>query len=417
MSRLFSSFFFLALLVVAEWYGSQAIRTLLQHYSLNTRRVVTAAYWLVTVGLWVAGIWAMSTRHMGGSAVKSYIGGLLLAFVVAKLIVLLFLVPEDVVRLGRWVARLFTRSGDGAVASGAPITRSEFLSKMALLTAGIPFVALIYGMVKGATDYRIKRVTLRFPNLPASFDGFKMVQISDLHTGSFQSKEPLRRAVELINQQGADLVVMTGDLVNNFAHEVEEHIETLAGITSGGAKLSVLGNHDYSDYVDWGPLGGAEAKAANLARIKQNHAKIGWRLLLDETHHIERNGEKIAILGVQNWGQRGFAKYGDLPKTYASAGDAPFKILLSHDPSHWEAQVLEYNDIDLTLSGHTHGMQFGVNLPHLKWSPVQYVYRQWAGLYERGKQLLYVNTGLGFIGYPGRVGFLPEITVFELRRA
>ncbi|GAA4372206.1 metallophosphoesterase [Hymenobacter koreensis] len=417
MSRLFSSFFFLALLVVAEWYGFQAIRTLVQHTSLTTRRLATAMYWLITVGLWAAGIWAMSTRHLGTTPYKGYIGGLLLALVVAKLVVLLFLFPEDLVRSVRWVGRLFTGSSGSTAATGTPLTRSEFLNKLALLIAGIPLVALIYGMVRGATDYRVKRVTLRFPNLPASFDGFKVLQISDLHTGSFPSKEPLQRAVRMINQQGADLVVMTGDLVNNFAHEVEEHIETLAGIQSKFQPLSILGNHDYSDYVDWDAQGGAEAKAANLARIKQNHAKMGWRLLLDETQEIERNGEQIAVIGVQNWGQRGFKKYGDLAKAHATSGDAPFKLLLSHDPSHWEAQVLQYPDIDLTLSGHTHGMQFGVNLPHLKWSPVQYVYKQWAGLYEQGKQYLYVNTGLGFIGYPGRVGFLPEITVFELKRA
>ncbi|MBC8084445.1 MAG: metallophosphoesterase, partial [Hymenobacter sp.] len=288
----------------------------------------------------------------------------------------------------------------------------------ALLLGAVPLVSLIWGMLKGGTDYTVKRVTLRFPNLPASFDGFRVLQISDLHTGSFQSKEPLRRAVATINQQQADLVCMTGDLVNDYAHEVEEHIETLAGIRSSLPIYSILGNHDYSDYVDWTKQGGIEAKRANLARIKQNHANIGWELLLDEARTVERNGEKITILGVQNWGARGFAKYGQLAKAHAAADPTvPFKILLSHDPSHWDEQVHGYQDIDLTLSGHTHGMQFGVNLPFLKWSPVQYVYKQWAGLYQRGRQHLYVNTGLGFIGYPGRVGFLPEITVFELRRA
>jgi predicted MPP superfamily phosphohydrolase len=298
---------------------------------------------------------------------------------------------------------------------GTPITRSQFLSGLALVVAGIPFVAFIWGMLRGATAYQVKRVTLRFPNLPASFDGFKVLQISDLHTGSFSSSEPLERAVRMINKQGADLIFMTGDLVNNVATEVETHIDTLAKIQSKLPKLSILGNHDYGDYVQWPS---PEAKRANLARLAQNHAKIGWRLLLDESHTIERDGEKIAVLGVQNWGaQMRFPKYGNLPKAHAASGDAPFKILLSHDPSHWEGEVLNYPDIDLTLSGHTHGMQFGVNLPFFKWSPVQYVYKQWAGLYNRGQQYLYVNTGLGYLGYPGRVGFLPEITVFELRRA
>ncbi len=288
---------------------------------------------------------------------------------------------------------------------------------MALVAGAVPFVALLWGMLKGSTDYTVKRVTLRFPNLPASFDGFRMLQISDLHTGSFQSKEPLRRAVALINEQAADLVFMTGDLVNNYATEVEEHIDTLAGIRSARPIYSILGNHDYSDYVDWSKEGGQVAKEANLARIKANHAKIGWELLLDEARTVEHNGEKISIIGVQNWGAKGFAQYGNLAKAHAAADPTtPFKVLLSHDPSHWDAQVHQYEDIDLMLAGHTHGMQFGVNLSFLKWSPVQYAYKQWAGLYQRGRQHLYVNTGLGFLGYPGRVGFLPEITVFELRR-
>jgi predicted MPP superfamily phosphohydrolase len=236
-----------------------------------------------------------------------------------------------------------------------------------------------------------------------------------LHTGSFHSTEPLERAVALINKQGADLVLMTGDLVNNMATEVEPHIPALSKIKAALPVFSSLGNHDYGDYVQWPSL---EAKKANFQRLLDNHAKMGWRLLNDDSHIISRGEEKIAVLGVQNWSSHAnFPRHGNLPKAHAASGDAPFKILLSHDPSHWDAQVLQYPDIDLTLSGHTHGMQFGVNLPFLKWSPVQYVYKQWAGLYEKGQQKLYVNTGLGYLGFPGRVGFLPEITVFELRRA
>lgn len=414
MSRSLFPFLFLAFVVFGEWYGFQAVRTLVQSAEPGTRRLVTALYWVLTAVIWGLGIWAISSRRDHASY-KAYFGGLLLAMIAAKLVVVIPLLLEDLVRLGRWALQLV--SPPSGRSGGRAISRSEFLSKAALVAGAVPFVSLLWGMVKGGTDYTVKRVVLRFPNLPASFDGFKLLQISDLHTGSFQSKEPLRRAVDLINQQGADLVFMTGDLVNNFAHEVEEHIDTLAGIKTQLPIYSVLGNHDYSDYVDWGPLGGREAKAANLVRIKQNHAKIGWQLLLDEARTVERGGEKISILGVQNWGARGFAQYGDLARAHAAADPAaPFKILLSHDPSHWDEQVVNYPDIDLTLSGHTHGMQFGVNLPWMKWSPVQYVYKQWAGLYQRGRQHLYVNTGLGFIGYPGRVGFLPEITVFELRR-
>lgn len=415
MSRLFSPLM-LALLVLAEWYGSQAVLALIQPESTATRRLTTVLYWVISITVWAVGFWAFSSgRRDQHASFKAYFGGLLLAMIAAKLVVTIPLLLEDVVRLGRFVARAFgSASSDG----GAPLTRSQFIGRVALLLGAIPFVALIWGMIKGGTDYQVKRVKLRFPNLPASFDGLTILQISDLHTGSFHSKEPLQRAVKIINDQKADLIFMTGDLVNNFAHEVEEHIDTLAQIKSEQPIYSILGNHDYADYVNWGELGGAPAKAANLARLKENHAKIGWELLLDEARTVERNGEKIAILGVQNWGGRGFARYGKLDKAHAAADpSAPFKILLSHDPSHWDGQVHEYPDIDLTLSGHTHGMQFGVNLPHLKWSFVQYVYKQWAGLYQRGTQHLYVNVGLGFIGYHGRVGFLPEITVFELRRA
>ncbi|UOQ74199.1 metallophosphoesterase [Hymenobacter cellulosilyticus] len=247
----------------------------------------------------------------------------MLAMIAAKIVILLPLLIEDIVRVGRWAYQKMAQS-DGT-AGGPAISRSEFISKLALVLGAIPFVALIWGMVKGGTDYTVKRVTLRFPNLPASFDGFTLLQISDLHTGSFQSKEPLRRAVDMINKQNADLIFMTGDLVNNYAHEVEEHIDTLAGIQSKLPILSVLGNHDYADYINWNEQGGRAAKEANLARLKQNHAKIGWKLMLDESHHIERNGEKIAVIGVQNWGARmGFPKYGDLAKAHSQA-DAPSK--------------------------------------------------------------------------------------------
>ncbi|MBC6988132.1 metallophosphoesterase [Hymenobacter sp. BT491] len=411
MSRIFSPFV-LVLLVLAEWYGLQAVRMLIHADTAFGRRLTTGLYLLITLGIWVLGIWAMMTRREHATY-KAYFGGLLMAMIAAQLLTMVPLLLEDVVRIGRFAVRQFSPSD--VATTGTPISRSTFLSWFAVLLGGIPFVALLWGMVKGGTNYQVKRVKLRFSNLPAAFDGFRVLQISDLHTGSFQSKEPLQRAVDLINAQKADLIFMTGDLVNNYAHEVEEHIDTLAGIQSDLPIYSILGNHDYADYVQWESR---EAKAANLQRLIGNHAKIGWKLMLDESHTIERNGEKIAILGVQNWGNNlHFPKYGNLAKAHASSGDAPFKILLSHDPSHWEGQVLDYQDIDLMLAGHTHGSQFGVNLPFLKWSPVQYVYKQWAGLYQKGKQYLYVNVGLGFIGYPGRVGFLPEITVFELHRA
>ena len=402
----------LAVVLLAEWYGYQLVRTLTQSVPANARRGITVIYWLLTVVVWGLAIWAGSTRQVGNTALKSQLMSLPLLLLGAKLVILIPLLLEDITRVGRWAVSAATRPSD---TEGSAIPRSEFIAKLALGLGAIPFLGLLWGMAKGATDYQVRRVTLKFPNLPPAFDGFKVLQISDLHTGSFSSTEPLQRAVAMINQQKADLILMTGDLVNNRATEVEPHIPALAGITSELPIFSSLGNHDYGDYVQWDS---PAQKRENLERLMQNHAKIGWTLLNDTSHTITRGTDKISVLGVQNWSSHAnFPKHGNLPQAHAASGDAPFKILLSHDPSHWEAQVLNYPDIDLTLSGHTHGMQFGVNLPFMKWSPVKYVYKQWAGLYEQGRQKLYVNVGLGFLGYPGRVGFLPEITVFELRRA
>jgi len=401
----------LAVVVLAEWYGYQAVRTVAQPWSPGARRAVAVGYWLLTLLVWGLAFWAGSTRQQGHTVLKSYLMSLPLLLLGAKLVMFVPLVLEDLTRLGRWAVGAATRPA--GVASEA-IPRSEFLAKVALGLGAVPFFALLWGMVKGGTDYRVRRLTLRYPNLPPAFDGFKVLQISDLHTGSFNSTEPLQRAVALINQQGADLILMTGDLVNNRATEVEPHIPALQQIKSDLPIFSSLGNHDYGDYVPWAS---PADKRANLERLMRNHAAIGWTLLNDTSHTIERGNDRIAVLGVQNWSSHAnFPKHGNLPQAHAASGDAPFKILLSHDPSHWDGQVRNYPDIDLTLSGHTHGMQFGVNLPFLKWSPVSYVYKQWAGLYEQGRQKLYVNVGLGFLGYPGRVGFLPEITVFELRR-
>ena len=404
----------LAAIVLAEYYGYQAVRTATQQLGPGVRRAVAIGYWVLTGVAWWLAIWAGSTRQTGNTVLKSYLMSLPLLLLAGKLVMLLPLLLEDLTRLGRW---LVSNSGRPAGTEATAIPRSEFLAKFALGLGAIPAVALLWGIVKGGTDYTVRRVQLKYPNLPPAFDGFKVLQISDLHTGSFNSTEPLERAVAMINKQGADLILMTGDLVNNRAEEVEPHIPALSKIKSDLPIFSSLGNHDYGDYV-------AEFRddrvrwRQNLERLMQNHAKMGWTLLNDTTHFIERGTDRIAILGIQNSSSHlNFTTYGNLPKAHAASGDAPFKILLSHDPSYWESHILKYPDIDLTLSGHTHGMQFGLNLPFLKWSPVQYAYKQWAGLYEQGRQKLYVNVGLGFLGYPGRVGFLPEITVFELRRA
>jgi hypothetical protein len=254
---------------------------------------------------------------------------------------------------------------------------------------------------------------LTFDNLPASFKGLKIVQLSDIHSGSLADPAAVRRGVDMVLAEKPDLILFTGDLVNDIALEVGQYQAIFGCLDAPMGVYSTLGNHDYGDYSWWE---NAESKKANLDHLKRIQAEMGWRLLMNEHVALERGGEQIALIGVENWSAKArFPKYGRLDEAYAGAQKYPFKILMSHDPSHWDAQVRkEYPEIDLTLSGHTHGMQFGLEIPGFKWSPVQYVYKEWAGLYEEGNQKLYVNRGFGFIGYPGRVGIMPEITVIEL---
>jgi len=295
---------------------------------------------------------------------------------------------------------------------GNGISRSVFLSWLGLAAGGGLFGSLIYGF-SNKYNYQVKRIPLKFPHLPSAFKGMKIVQISDVHSGSFTDKKAVQKGIQKILSLNPDMIVFTGDLVNNKAEEMIPYIDIFSQLKAPMGVYSVLGNHDYGDYVKW------ENKAQrdqNLDDLKQTHAKMGWKLLLNEHVVLEKDNKQIALLGVENWSAKArFPKYGKLNEAYKGTENIPFKILMSHDPSHWEAEVLSrYPDIDLMLSGHTHGMQFGVEIPWLKWSPVQYVYKQWAGIYQHQNQKLYVNRGFGFIGYPGRVGILPEITLLEL---
>ena len=414
MQRLFSKFLSVGvvalLLFLIDLYVFQAVRIVSQSLPPAAQQTMYVIYWAIFVITIATFARFSATRGTPPSTFRTYLASTLFIIFASKLVVIIFLMLDDVLRLGKVAI-----NSAGSEAAFDP-SRSKLLSQLGLVVAALPLSAFIWGMVKGAYEYRVKHIKLRFPNLPQAFDGYRMLQISDLHTGSFTSTDPLKEAVKLINKQNADIVFFTGDLVNNMAVEVQQHIDTLRQIKAGTAVFSVLGNHDYGDYVAWPSL---EAKQQNLLTLIESHGRMGWDILMNEHRIIEKDGEQIAILGVENWGNKaGFPKYGRLDKAYAGAAQAPFKVLLSHDPSHWDGEVnQQYQDIDLTLSGHTHGMQFGINLFGWKWSPVQYLYRQWAGLYRKGSQYLYVNTGLGFLGYPGRVGFLPEITVFELKKA
>jgi len=314
----------------------------------------------------------------------------------------------------QWIAeKLFSSKKEDAVLKAEEgISRSVFFSWVGMIAGGSIFGTLIYGF-GNKYRYQVKRQKLQYANLPASFKGLKVVHISDIHSGSFTDKAAVLKGVKKIMNEKPDLILFTGDLVNNTADEMNDYIDVFNQLNAPMGVYSTLGNHDYGDYVAWDSK---DEKIANLERLKNVHATLGWRLLMNEHVILEKEGQQIAVIGVENWSaHKRFPKHGDLKKAYAGTENIPFKVLLSHDPSHWDAQVRpDYPDIDLMLAGHTHGMQFGIEIPGIKWSPIQYSYKQWAGLYNEGRQYLYVNRGYGFLGYPGRVGILPEITVFEL---
>jgi predicted MPP superfamily phosphohydrolase len=331
----------------------------------------------------------------------------------AKFAAAIFLLIDDIRRALQWTAvKVFSSDRKAEMQEGDKISRSLFLSWVGVAAGSGILGSLLYGF-SNKYDYHIRRVPLQFSSLPQSFKQLKIVQISDVHSGSFNNKAAVQKGIDKILGLKPDLILFTGDLVNNRADEMDEYISIFSQLKAPMGVYSTLGNHDYGDYEPWE---NAAQKAANLAKLKAVHAQLGWRLLLDENVVLSRGEEKISIIGVQNISAKArFHSYGSLTKAYSGTQDVPFKILLSHDPSHWEGEVTKsFPDVDLMLAGHTHGMQFGVELPWFKWSPVQYVYKQWAGLYEEKNQKLYVNRGFGFIGYPGRVGILPEITLIEL---
>lgn len=296
------------------------------------------------------------------------------------------------------------------------IPRSEFLMRAGLITGVVPLAAIGVGIASGAYDYRVRYQTLKLPNLPKAFDGMTIGQISDIHSGSFYNKKAVLGGVEMLLGQKPDVIFFTGDLVNKLSSEVAGYQDIFSKVKAPLGVFSVLGNHDYGDYYDFPS---AAAKKKNLADLITTHKNMGWDLLMNENRRLKINGEEIGILGIENWGELSrFPKYGRMDLAVKDTDDLPVKLLLSHDPSHWRAEVLpKYPQIDAMFSGHTHGMQFGVRAEHFQWSPVEYIYKEWAGLYQQEKQQLYVNVGYGFLGFPGRIGILPEITIFTLRSA
>jgi len=401
-------------MVLLDVYVFQAIKVVSQGASPKMKMIIYSSYWGVSIaGVVLLIIIPFINYDSWPRSVRTYLFATVVGLFFAKVLAVVFFLLDDVRRLIQWASsKLFFNNTEGEDIGSEKISRSVFLSWVGLAAGGGLFGTLLYGF-SNKYNYEVRRVKLSFNKLPAAFKGLKLVHISDIHCGSFTDKKAVTRGVELILKQQPDLIVFTGDLVNDRAIEMAPYMDVFSKLSAPLGVYSTLGNHDYGDYIRWESQ---EIKQANLERLKEVHGELGWKLLMNEHVTIEKDGHSIALIGIENWSSKGnFPRYGKLERAYAGAEIHPFKILLSHDPSHWDGQVKpNFPDIDLMLAGHTHGMQFGVEVPGFRWSPVQYVYRQWAGLYEEGNQKLYVNRGFGFIGYPGRVGILPEITVIEL---
>jgi uncharacterized protein len=412
-------FVFLAIALLMDLYAYRLFFRYRRHK--HPPKLSKQLFWIINA-LAYAAVFSLNIYgyDLANPAARNFIiGGFGLLFF-TKLAALPFLFIDDVLSFFHWLLKktgiLSQEVKPIELGNDVGLSRSEFISRAAILTAALPFLSLGYGMIKGAYNYQLRKVKLRFPNLPAAFNGTTIVQLSDIHVGSFASYSAVQRGIDLVNAQQADYIFFTGDLVNNRTDEVNRWIGHLSQLRAKRGIFSILGNHDYGDYTQWP---NQEAKAQNMQHMYDTHQKLGWRLLLNENELLEKDGEQIALVGVENWGKKGrFAQYGKLKQALEGTEQSAFKILLSHDPSHFQEEVNQRQiDIDLTLSGHTHGMQFGVEIPgYIKWSPSAWVYPYWAGLYKFGKQFLYVNRGFGFIGYPGRVGILPEVTLITLER-
>lgn len=393
-----------------DWYVFQGIKTILpSDYLLQGKTI----YWILTatIALWLGFTFYTIIQQGKISPVSQLSLNWFLVIIVTQLTIVLFLFGEDLVRGMGSVYNFITKSsgeGESLLAS-----RRKFVSQMAFVVAAIPMTGFIYGIVKGKYAFRTIRKTLYFKDLPEAFDGFTITQVSDIHAGSFKDYQAVRKGAEMAAAQKSDLFVFTGDLVNHKADEIDPMVDIFSQIKAPYGQFSILGNHDYGDYTSWPS---PEAKIQNLASLKDKHKLMGFDLLLDESRTIEKEGQKISLLGVENWGL-GFQSKGDLEKSLQNVPKDAFKVLLSHDPTHWDEQVKHHpKNIHLTLSGHTHGMQMGIETPFIRWSPAQYRYTNWAGMAEEAGKYLYVNRGFGFHAFAGRVGIWPEITVIELKK-
>ena len=399
---------FVIIYIVLGFYALQALKT--------ASRYPWVYYTFITISVLVLGnfIYQFTFGAAEGrvlSISKSYAFGFLLTVITFNLITVIFLFSEDFFRfLAGTYQKVFGVNKEFTFPE-----RRRFLSMIALGIAAIPFGALLYGMYKGKYNFKVLKYNLEFDDLPEAFHDYQITQISDVHSGSFDNRKKIEYAIDLVNKQKSDVLFFTGDLVNNKTEEMREWKELFSKLEAKDGKFSILGNHDYGDYVDWNS---EEEKAQNLEDLKKLQKEIGFDLLLNESRYLKKGDDEIALVGVENWGRGGFKKAGDLTKAAEKISKEDFKILLSHDPSHWEDVVIhdDYH-YHLTLSGHTHGMQFGIEIPGwVKWSPIKWRYKYWAGIYKELGQYINVNRGFGFLGYPGRVGIWPEITVITLKK-
>lgn len=406
--------FFLVFFLLVDIYLFQAVLAVSRDWSPLWKGIARYGFWVPTV-LCAAALswWAFGDPYRMTSGMKNWLLTGLFAVYFSKIFGIIFVFVDDLQRGVRWVANYFTDNSSGAL-PGKGISRSEFLTKASLIATAIPFGTMVYGIVSGAHDYRVRRVKVKLPNLPKSFDGLRIGQISDIHSGSFYNRTAVKGGVDMMLDEKPDLIFFTGDLVNNEASEVKDFINVFDKLRAPLGVYSVTGNHDYGDYHNWRTR---EAKRENFRDLMTAHKELGYRLLMNENHIIREGGDQLAIIGNENWGGRGFSQYGKLAQAWKGTDEAAVKLLLSHDPSHWDLQVRpDFPDIDVMFAGHTHGFQFGVEIGGIKWSPSQYAYKQWSGLYEEGNQYLYVNRGFGYLGYPGRIGMPPELTILELTR-
>jgi uncharacterized protein len=409
MNRIYWIISLCMLYFLFDWYIIQAIKISISEYSSLTRKIVLISYIVISAIFFVGAILYNFLDPEQFKALRIVLFAGFFILLISKIFSILFLLIDDLRRGFTALINLFPQR------ESAPFdaSRSKFMSNAAIIAGAAPFAAMSFGILSGAHDYRVRKKTLMLKNLPKSFDGIRIAQISDIHTGSFFNKTAVSGGVDMLNDQKADIVFFTGDLVNNQSDEAKPYLDIFKKVKAPMGVFSTMGNHDYGDYNSWSTQ--AE-KQKDIAQLHEMHRYMGWDIMLNENRVITQGSDQLAILGLENWGEGRFSKYGNMGQTIKGVEEVPFKILLSHDPSHWDAEVRkDYSDIDLTLAGHTHGMQFGVEIGDFRWSPSQYIYKRWADLYQEEDQFLYVNRGYGFIGYPGRVGILPEITVLELK--